>query len=212
MKYTIYQTTNNINNKYYIGAHRTDDIHDEYLGSGVHLNYSIKKHNKENFSKLIIGQFKSEEIMYWIERMIVDQEMVDDLCTYNKKIGGLGGWDHCNTEEIKEQRNINHKNTISKMTPEERKNHFSRNTKGSKNARAKKINIYDKNDNLMFTTYGNFKRVCKENNLPYDSLKRTYQNDKRLYMNMRDCDLTRTLNKYKDWYDNYLGWYAKVIP
>jgi len=43
MRYTIYKTINTINEKYYIGMHRTNDPYDSYLGSGVSLNKAIKK-------------------------------------------------------------------------------------------------------------------------------------------------------------------------
>lgn len=37
MYYTIYKTTNLINGKYYIGKHQTENIYDNYYGSGVAL-------------------------------------------------------------------------------------------------------------------------------------------------------------------------------
>ena len=48
MKYfTIYQITNNINNKYYIGKHITDNPYDSYMGSGKAIIRAIKKYGKE---------------------------------------------------------------------------------------------------------------------------------------------------------------------
>ena len=41
MKYTIYKTTNTVNNKIYIGKHQTENINDSYLGSGVSLELEI---------------------------------------------------------------------------------------------------------------------------------------------------------------------------
>ena len=40
MKYIVYQTTNLINNKIYIGQHKTKDpnIFDQYLGCGIKVN------------------------------------------------------------------------------------------------------------------------------------------------------------------------------
>ena len=51
MKYIIYKTTNLINNNIYIGQHATEDINDNYLGSGVALLSDIKKYGKDNFNK-----------------------------------------------------------------------------------------------------------------------------------------------------------------
>jgi len=50
----IYITTNLITKKQYVGSHYTEKIDDGYLGSGIVLNQSIKKHGKHNFKREII--------------------------------------------------------------------------------------------------------------------------------------------------------------
>jgi len=45
---------------------------------------------------------------------------------------------------------------------------------GSNNPSAKIIEIYDAENNLLFTCNGNFKTICKENNLPYEQLRVSY--------------------------------------
>lgn len=96
MHFIVYNITNKLNSNHYIGAHKTEDLDDGYMGSGVIINRALKKYGIENFSKEIIFRAVSEPIMYWIERMLVDEEFVKSKETYNLKLGGDGGWDFVN--------------------------------------------------------------------------------------------------------------------
>lgn len=58
--FTIYKTTNLCNGKYYIGQHRTNNVNDDYLGSGIILKDAIKKYGKNNFKKEILFIFDNE--------------------------------------------------------------------------------------------------------------------------------------------------------
>lgn len=91
MYYLIYKTTNKMNGKYYIGAHKTKNKNDEYLGSGVALKQAIKKYGKENFVKEILYECSSEEEMFQLEENLVD--FIDEN-SYNMRRGGKGGFDH----------------------------------------------------------------------------------------------------------------------
>tara|TARA_R110002167_G_scaffold254756_1_gene460947 strand:+ start:37 stop:546 length:510 start_codon:yes stop_codon:yes gene_type:complete len=91
MKYTIYKTTNLINNKIYIGKHQTENINDSYYGSGKALKSSIKKHGKEKFKKEILFVFDTELEMNDKEVELITAEFVARTDTYNMGVGGEGG-------------------------------------------------------------------------------------------------------------------------
>lgn len=91
MRYTIYQTTNKINGKIYIGKHQTINPNDSYLGSGIALRNAIKKYGVENFEKIILFDFDTEREMNEKERELITEEFVKRKDTYNKGVGGEGG-------------------------------------------------------------------------------------------------------------------------
>lgn len=91
MKYTIYKTTNLINNKIYIGKHQTENVDDSYYGSGKALKRAISRYGKENFKKEILFIFDNEEDMNKKEIELITEEFVKRNDTYNMGVGGEGG-------------------------------------------------------------------------------------------------------------------------
>lgn len=94
MKFTIYRVTNLLNNKYYIGMHRTTNPNDGYLGSGIAIKKAIKKYGRENFSKEVLFVFETEKEMQDKEKEIVNEDVVNDPMSYNMTQGGKGSWSH----------------------------------------------------------------------------------------------------------------------
>jgi len=96
MHYLIYEVKNNINGKIYIGKHKTNDINDDYMGSGKILKRSIEKYGIENFTKTILFELETEQEMNDKEAEIVNEEFIRCGSNYNLMVGGQGGWDYIN--------------------------------------------------------------------------------------------------------------------
>jgi hypothetical protein len=94
MYYVIYEVKNKVNGKTYIGKHQTNDIYDDYLGSGKYLKRAINKYGKDCFEKVILYVFDNKKEMDDKEEELVNEEYVKNKNTYNLKKGGQGGWDH----------------------------------------------------------------------------------------------------------------------
>lgn len=86
--YTVYQTTNLINNKIYIGRHITTNINDGYLGSGKLLCIDIKTYGKEFFKKEILYIFDNHQEMFDKEKELVNNDFRNREDTYNIALGG----------------------------------------------------------------------------------------------------------------------------
>lgn len=103
MKYIVYQTTNNINNKIYIGVHKTEnpDIFDGYIGCGAYvhlpktynkgdtiLHKALLKYGCSNFTRKVLKIFNNLEDALDLERWLVDDKFINRSDTYNMVLGG----------------------------------------------------------------------------------------------------------------------------
>jgi len=107
MYYTIYKITNTVNNKIYIGKHKTEDLDDGYMGSGLILKKALNKYGFDKFQKEILYVFKTEIEMEEMEKEIVNEEFLERQDVYNLRIGGEGGFEFINNNSIN---NKNHNN------------------------------------------------------------------------------------------------------
>jgi hypothetical protein len=92
--YIIYCITNKINNKFYIGIHKTLDVNDEYMGSGRYITAAINKHGLKNFTKKILHVFTNKIEAFAKEKELVCKSLLESNLSYNIKEGGHGGFDH----------------------------------------------------------------------------------------------------------------------
>ena len=143
----IYETTNLINGKKYIGQHKSNKFDNWYLGSGVVLKKAIKKYGKENFRTRIIEKIYTNKDdlnnreIYWIEYY----NAVKSKKYYNNSCGGEErNWQgfnraiklglkehHCKRRKLSEEtkKKISKSNKGKKRTEEQRKQ-FSESHKG----------------------------------------------------------------------------------
>jgi uncharacterized protein YlzI (FlbEa/FlbD family) len=121
MHYIIYETTNLINGKKYIGKHKTSNLDDNYLGSGLYLQKSIQKYGRENFERKVLFVFDNENEMEEKEKELVNSELIRNDQYYNISLGGQGGItvlyeEHPAYEETCQKISIGRKNKSEKLS------------------------------------------------------------------------------------------------
>jgi hypothetical protein len=86
----VYITTNLINGKQYIGDHSTNNLNDNYIGSGLLIKIAIKKYGKHNFKKEILEHFNNKEDAFNIQEKYINQFNTLSPIGYN--ISPKGGY------------------------------------------------------------------------------------------------------------------------
>lgn len=103
MKYIVYCTTNNVNDKVYIGVHKTEDpeVFDKYIGCGVKIGMpstymkpmtqfqaAVKKYGISAFSRKTLYIYDNEDDAYKKEAEIVNEDFIKLDTNYNMILGG----------------------------------------------------------------------------------------------------------------------------
>lgn len=96
----IYLTTNLVNGNRYIGQHKSQNVKDDYIGSGILLTKAIKKYGKENFIKNILCTCNNREELNEKEKYYINFfDAVNSPDYYNIASGGEGGL-NCTKEHL----------------------------------------------------------------------------------------------------------------
>lgn len=102
--YYIYEIKNNINGKTYIGQHKSVNVSDSYMGSGIALNKAFHKYGMNNFSKSILAISETKENINVLEKVFITSYRAEGKAEYNIADGGDGGnlfQNHRHTSEYK---------------------------------------------------------------------------------------------------------------
>ena len=87
----LYEVTNLVNGKNYIGQHITDDLDDGYLGSGKALRAAIKKYGRDSFKKDILVFASGATSLNFLEKCMVPLWWAELPTNYNLVEGGGNG-------------------------------------------------------------------------------------------------------------------------
>ena len=154
MYFYLYKITNNLNGKIYIGVHKTSDLEDGYMGSGVYLNRAIRKHGPANFTKEILQFFTNEEKMYLTESIVVNSNFISRNDVYNVNIGGKGTFSYINQlpnqGHKKEQRSRAAKAAGDKHSDQMKNNPDYRNKHNNKRLTSFTKTIHERSIGLRF--------------------------------------------------------------
>lgn len=106
----IYQTTNTVTGKIYIGRHSTNKLNDGYLGSGKEIKKDIKLFGRKIFNREILFDFDNPEDMIAKEIELLTEEFVYNDGNYNLGSGQGGLFTH--DEITREKLRTAHKGTV----------------------------------------------------------------------------------------------------
>jgi hypothetical protein len=217
MKYKyhyVYRITNIFLNKHYIGVKSSncdpiDDLGIKYFSSSKDKEFkSDQLINPNNYKYKIIRMFENRLEASELEIELHNKFNVGvNKSFYNKAkqiSSGFSTFGTKHSEKTKRQMKLSQTGKkLSNIT----KKRMSFSSNGSKNPSAKKINVYNKVGKLIFNCYGNFEKICKKNNLPFESFKKSYQKGSKLSIKRKGGRTRSFIERYKQ----YNGWYARVI-
>lgn len=95
--YIVYRTTNIVTNEFYIGAHKTKNPYDEYVGSGRYIQQELKLYGLTRLNKKVLFIYDNPSEAWMKEEELVEIFRPDPMCR-NIRQGGAGGFDWINSK------------------------------------------------------------------------------------------------------------------
>lgn len=144
----IYKTTNLVNGKIYVGKHRSPQLDESYLGSGIHLSNAVNYYGKENFIVELIDTAESLSELNDKEKLYIQElNARDPNIGYNIACGGDGGQEgltYKHTEEAKQKIRDSWKTRSHTLSAEERakiRSGYANMSEDKKQERSEKLKI-----------------------------------------------------------------------
>ncbi len=187
--YYVYRIINLLDRKQYVGDHSTNDLNDNYLGSGILLKRDQKKYGKENFQKEILEFFNNKKESYNAQKKYIKlYETHVSQGGYNKNWTG-GQWPSAHSKKTKK---LISKGCMGKTSP-------------------KKYNLIDPDGNLFMNVCLN--EICRKYNLNFHTIrKRTnrgkiqIRKTKNIKENTLNCEGWEVIRKDLDKYKYKIKW------
>lgn len=181
----FYKITNKINNHFYYGVHRTDDLNDGYMGSGSRLKNAFKKYGIENFEKEILRFFDTGKEAFEYEAEVVTEELVYDNNCYNMVCGGRCAFDNDFNIAIKNEDGTTE--IISKDDPRYLSNDFVGYSKGMVMAKDSAGKIYRVSVNDSRYLSGELVSIAKGHITTEEHRKKLRESQREFYKNHPIC-------------------------
>lgn len=88
MYHYFYKITNDFDDCFYYGVHSTENLEDNYMGSGLRLWNAYRAHGINHFNKEILEFFEDRNLALAKEKEVVTIELVKNPKCYNLILGG----------------------------------------------------------------------------------------------------------------------------
>ncbi len=216
----VYRITNTVTEMYYYGdrscnCHPSEDIGIKYFSSFGNKLFKIDQQvNPQDYKYKLIKVFETcredaKQFEVDLHKKFDVKNHIKFINRANQTSGGAEMTCKYVSAETRIKIGLSKKGTtlpkaVRNKIAETLSNKFDKNKHNS----SKKINILNKDGEIMFETFGNFRKVCSDNKLPLSALLGSYRNNgKPIY-----TDLGNQMTKIKNSGNLcYLGWYAKII-